>query len=59
METLTLTHLHLSELGLSPERVEYLREDAFWRDGTGSKCICIAIIGDLALVDTQIGRAHV
>ena len=46
MKTLTLTHLHVSELGLSPDRAEYLREDAIG-------CFCVAMLGDLMLVDTR------
>jgi len=45
-KTLTLTHLHIYELGLSRDRAEYLREDAIG-------CFCVAMLGDLMLVDTR------
>ncbi len=45
-KTLTLTHLHICELGLSRDRAEYLREDAIG-------CFCVAMLGDLMLVDTR------
>jgi len=45
-KTLTLTHLHIYELGLPADRAEYLREDAIG-------CFCVAMLGDLMLVDTR------